>query len=99
MLNNINRLIKTYQKSSPHNHILQSIQRIRRHEVRGLDSWEVVKEATQDIDVHGDFHDIPPDHPARYRSLIPLEYFRNVNATPFFYDRFIGVWGQFIHHN
>lgn len=79
----------------PHNHILQFIHRVRRHEVRGLDSWEVVKEATKDIDVHGEFFNIPLDLPARHKGMIPLKYFSNVHAIPFLYDRFNGSWGKF----
>lgn len=84
---------------SPHSHLLQSIQRTRRYEVRDPDTWEVVKQVTKDINVRGELFDIPLDCPARHRSLIPLKYFRNVDATPFLYDRFIGVWDQLPHHD
>lgn len=58
-----------------------------------------MKEATKEIDVHRELFNIPPYYPTRHRGLIPLKYFRNVDATPFVYDRFIGAWGQFPHHD
>ena len=57
------------------------------------------EESTKDIDVRGELFDIPSDRPIKHRGLIPLKYFRNVDATPFVYDRFIGACGGFPHHD
>lgn len=99
MLNSINRFFETYQRWGPHSHLLQSIQRISRHEVKDPHTWEVVKEATKNIDVCGELFDISFDRPTRYRGLIPVKYFRNVDVALFVYDQFIGAWDQFPHHD
>lgn len=52
-----------------------------------------MKSATKDIDVRAKLFDIPLDRRARHVGLIPLKYFKNVDATPFVYDQFIGPWG------
>lgn len=68
-------------------------------EVRGPHTWKVVKYATKNIDVRGELFDIPLNYPTRNVGLIPLKYFKNVDATTFVYDLYIGVWGQFSHHD
>lgn len=72
--------------------------RIRRLEVRGPHTWKEVKDVTKNIDICGDSFDIPPECRARHAGLIPLKYFKNVDATPFVYDRFNRAWGHFPHH-
>jgi len=58
-----------------------------------------VKDATKNIDVCGDLFEIPLDYRARHAGSIPLKYFKNIDATPFVYGRFIGAWGQFTHYD
>jgi len=68
-------------------------------EVRGLDTWKVLRYSTKDINVHGELFDIALDHHVRHVDLIPLKYFDNVDVTPFVYHEMIGGWGQFPHHD
>ena len=92
MLNIINKFINTYQRAGPQRYLLYSIHRIKRLEVISLHTWKAVKDTTKNIDICGELFDIPLDYHARHVGLILLKYFKNVDATPFVYDRLVGSW-------
>ena len=63
----------------------------------GADRWDAVKVAIKGHDVKGILFDIPPDHPSG--QPLRLREFRLEAAAPYVYDRFIGAWGMFPHHD
>lgn len=95
MLESINQLIEISQRACPYICLLHYIHRIKRLEDRGPHTWEGEKDATKDINVHGELFDIPVECHARHRGLTRLRYFKNVDAVPFVYHRFVGAWVQF----
>ena len=62
----------------------------------GPDKWPAVKDATKDIDVKGALFDIPPNLPRG--QPLRIKEFKLEVAAPHLYDRFIGAWGMFPHH-
>ena len=62
----------------------------------GADRWEAVKVAMRGHDVKGFLFDIPLDRPSG--QPLRLREFKLEAATPYVYDRFIGAWGMFPHH-
>ena len=67
------------------------------HVSLGLDGWEVVKNDNKDNDVHGALFEIPMDYVRQ--GMLRLKEFRNEDTTPHVYDRFIGAWVMFPHHD
>lgn len=84
-------LIDIYQIESPQRDALYSTRNIRGLEVRGPHTWEVVKDAAKNIRIRGELFDIPLECHDRHACPIMLKYFKNVDATPFVYDQFIGA--------
>ena len=62
-----------------------------------MDGWEVVKNATKDIDVHRELFEILGAHVTL--GLLRLKEFKNEDSTPHVYNRFIKAWGMFPHHD
>ena len=63
----------------------------------GPNKWPTVRDATAGHDVKGTLFDIPfdyaPGQPLR------LKDFKLEVVAPYVYDRFIGAWGMFPHHD
>ena len=62
----------------------------------GPDNWAIVRDATTGHDVKGTLFDIRLDRAAG--QPLRLKEFKLEVATPYVYDRFIGAWGMFPHH-
>ena len=58
-----------------------------------LDKWSLVRDATTSHDVKRKLFDIPPNN--HVVQLLRIKEFKLEVATPYVYDRFIGVWGMF----
>ena len=65
--------------------------------MKGPDDWVIVRDATAGHDVKGALFDIPPDRGSG--QPLRLKEFKIEVATPYVYDRFIGAWGMFPHHD
>ena len=65
--------------------------------MRGLDNWAAVKHATTGHDVKGTLFDISPDR--FVVQSLRLKELKLEAAAPYVYDRFIGAWGMFPHHD
>ena len=76
---------------------MQSIQRTRNRFVLGSNSWEAVKTVTENVDVHRELFDILVVYVKI--GLLRLREFRNEDVAPHVYDRFIGAWSTFPHHD
>ena len=63
----------------------------------GPDKWPAVRDATKYIDVKGAMFDTLPDHACG--QPLRLKEFKLEVAVPHVYDRFIGAWGMFPHHD
>ena len=59
-----------------------------------LDKWLALRDATKDYDVKGTLFDIPPSHVVG--QPLRLKEFKLEAVAPYFYDRFIRVWGPTI---
>ena len=56
-----------------------------------------MRDATIGHGVKGALFDIPPNH--ALGQLLRLKDFKLEVAAPYVYDRFIGAWGMFPHHD
>ena len=65
--------------------------------MKGPDNWAIVRDAIVGHDVKGELFDIPPD--CTSGQLLRLKEFKLEDVVPYVYDRFIGVWGMFPHHD
>ena len=65
--------------------------------MRGPDNWAAMKHATVGHDLKGTLFDIPPD--CDVGQPLRLNEFKLEATTPYVYNRFIGVWGIFPHHD
>ena len=63
----------------------------------GHDKWPAFRDETKDIDLKGAMFDIPPD--CTHGQPLRLKEFKLEVAAPHVYDRFIGAWGMFPHHD
>ena len=65
--------------------------------MKGPDNWAAMRDATASHDVKGALFDIPPDYASG--QPLRLKEFKLEAAVPYVYDRFIGAWGMFPHHD
>ena len=80
MLDSVDKLTKVYQSMDPHSGLLYFILRAYMHSIIGMDSWEVVKATTKNVDVHRELFYVPMDH-ARL-SPFKLRDFENEATSP-----------------
>ena len=69
----------------------------RREGVLGMDTWDAVKIVMKGIDAYDAVFKILVDHAGG--GMLRLRGFRYVDSVPHVYDRFIGAWGMFPHHD
>ena len=65
--------------------------------MKGPNDWAVVRDATTAHDVKGALFDIPLD--CGSSQPLRLKEFKLEDAAPYVYERFIGAWGMFPHHD
>ena len=63
----------------------------------GPDNWATVRDATTGHDVKGALFDISPD--CAPSQPLRIQEFKIEGTSPYVYDRFIGAWGMFSHHD
>lgn len=97
MLSTIDDMLSLYKKVGPLSDIRCFTCQRRRRDVMGPHKWDDVKVATRGHAVKGTVFDIPLDRPAD--QPLRLKKFKREAATPYVYDRFIGAWGMFPHHD
>jgi len=97
MLEAVDSLMATHQRAGPLSDLWRSACLRRRTQVLGPDSWQAVKAATDDRDVRNTLFDIPPNRGRR--QPLRLKEFKLAEAAAAVYDRFIGAWGMFPHHD
>ena len=97
MLEVVDTLMATHRRAGPLSDLWRSACLRRRTQVLGPDRWQAVKVATNDKDVRNTLFDIPPNRGRR--QPLRLKEFKLAEAAATVYDRFIGAWGMFPHHD
>ena len=97
MLEVVDNLLKVYRSIGPLSYISTSTCQRRRATVKGTNDWATVRDATTGHAVKGALFYIPPDHASG--QPLRLKEFKLEAARPYIYDRFIGAWGMFLHHD
>ena len=65
--------------------------------MKGPDNWAAVRDRTAGHDVKGALFDISPDRAPS--QPLRLQEFKLEATSPYVYDRFVGAWGMFPHHD
>ena len=97
MLEVVENLLKIYRSIRPLSSLWASTCQRRRAALKGPDNWATVRDAIVGHDVKGALFDVPLDRASG--QPLRLKDFKLEAATPYVYDRFIGAWGMFPHHD
>ena len=97
MLEAVDNLLKVYKSIEPLSSLWASAFHRRRVDLKGPDDWVIVRDETAGHDVKGALLNIPPDHAPG--QPLRLKEFKLEAAAPYVYDKFIGAWGMFPHHD
>ena len=92
MLEPVDSLLKVYKSIRPLISLWVTTCQRRRVAVMDPDNWAIVRDATVGHDVKETLFYIPLNRSTGQ----PLKL--KEAATPYVYDRFIGAWGMFPHH-
>ena len=65
--------------------------------VKGLDNWSTMRDTIAGHDVKGALFHISPDRTPS--QPLRLQEFKLEATSPYVYDRFVGAWGMFPHHD
>ena len=97
MLEVVDNLLKVYRSIGPLSSLWASAYQRRRADVKGPDNWAAVRDTIVGHDVKGALFDIPPNRTSG--QPLKLKDFKLEVVAPHVYDRFIGVWDMFPHHD
>ena len=97
MLEEVDNLLKIYRSIRPLSSLWATACQIIRAAMMGQDNWATVRDATDVHDVKETLFDISPDR--FVVQSLRLKELKLEAAAPYVYDRFIGAWGMFPHHD